>query len=96
MCWEYLTSPIFLDINILHLEICHVRHKNRYLTFSWSYKINRLCEMVLVYPIGDHTSLYSKPWLPGIDYGEMAGGQDNITSVTRILNGLNSYLHDFS
>ena len=27
-------------------------------------------------------SLYSKPWLPDIDYVEMAGGQDNITCVT--------------
>ena len=29
-------------------------------------------------------SLYSKSHLPGIDYVEMAGGQDNITYVTQI------------
>ena len=34
-------------------------------------------------------SLYSKPWFPDIDYVEMAGGQDNITYVTQIWNGLN-------
>ena len=40
-------------------------------------------------------SLYSKPWLSGIDYVEMAGGQDNVPSVTQFKNGLNPYLHDF-
>ena len=29
-------------------------------------------------------SQYSKPWLPDIDYVEMAEGQNNITYVTHI------------
>ena len=41
-------------------------------------------------------SLYSKPWLPSIDYVEMVGGQDNFTYVTHFKNGLNPYTYKTS